>query len=194
LLYRGATGRWPVSWRFGVGSLRPREQDTHAALAGERGFRVIESVRIDRPVDEVYRFWRNLENLPRFMSHLECVLDLGNDRSHWVAKGPAGTKVAWDAEIINEVEDKVIGWRSLPGSDLVTAGSVNFDPIDGGRATQVTVHLQYEPPGRTVGNWIAHLFGNDPATAIRDDLRRFQQLLSSPGATERGASRDPAAR
>jgi uncharacterized membrane protein len=140
-------------------------------------------------VDELYHFWRNLENLPRFMSHLERVVDLGNNHSHWVAKGPAGMPVEWDAEIINEVPDTVIGWRSLAGSDVVTAGSVNFEPLDSGRATQVTVHLQYAPPAGPVGKWIAQLFGSDPATAIRQDLRRLQQGLPMGPLDDSGAPR-----
>ena len=82
------------------------------------------------------------------MTHLHRVTEGSDGKSHWVAAGPAGLAVEWDAEIINEVENKVLGWRSLPGSDIVTAGSVNFDSVRGGRSTQVTVHLQYAAAGR----------------------------------------------
>src|SRR6266540_3157674 len=108
--FRGLTGQWP---QFPSG-LRS-SGDTREALAGDRGIHVRESVRVAKPVDEVYRFWRQVDNFPCFMSYLEEVTDLGGRRSHWVAKGPAETRVEWDAEIINEVENKVIGWRSLPG-------------------------------------------------------------------------------
>src|SRR4030095_14964167 len=124
LLYRGSTGRCPVYSGLGVNTA---SKDTRVALAGDRGFHVHEAIRLERPLPEIYRFWRDLENLPRFMTHLESVQDLGKVGSRGVAKGPAGVKVEWEAEIINEVEDKVIGWRSLPNSDVVTAGSVNFD-------------------------------------------------------------------
>jgi uncharacterized membrane protein len=113
------------------------------------------------------------------MTHLEGVTDLGNGRSHWEATGPAHMKVEWDAEIINEVEDKVLGWRSLPGSEIVTAGAVNFSTVRGGRSTQVSVHLQYEPPARRAGALVATLFGRNPASMIREDLRHLKQLLEA---------------
>lgn len=185
LALRGATGRCPVYSRFGITTAHPH--DTRVALAGNRGFKVHDGIRLEKPLEEAYRFWRRLENLPQFMAHLESVTDLGNGRSHWVAKGPAGLRVEWDAEIINEVENKVIGWRSLPDSDLITAGSVNFDRVRGGRSTQVTVTLQYAPPGGRVGKIIAQLFGDEPSQAIREDLRRLKWLLEAgeiPHATE----------
>jgi uncharacterized membrane protein len=186
LLYRGATGHCPVYSGLGMSTVR-RDGDTRAALSGPRGFHVHESMRFEKPLEEVYRFWRHLENLPKFMTHLESVVELGNGRSRWTAKGPAGFTVEWNAEIINEVENKVIGWRSLPDSDVVTAGSVNFDRVRGGRSTQVTVHLQYAPPGGRLGKVVAQLFGDEPAQAIREDLRRLKWLLEAgeiPRATE----------
>jgi uncharacterized membrane protein len=186
LLYRGATGHCPVYSGLGVNTVA-RHADTRAALAGSRGFHVHESIRLEKPLDEAYRFWRNFENLPRFMTHLERVVDLGNGRSRWTAKAPAGMTVEWNAEIINEVENKVIGWRSLPDSDVVTAGSVNFDRARGGRSTQITVHLQYAPPGGRIGKAVAELFGDEPGQAIREDLRRLKWLLEAgeiPRATE----------
>ena len=154
-------------------------QDTRAALGGDKGIRVEESIRIDRPVEDLYRFWRNLSELPRFMSHLERVDELGGNQSHWVAKGPAGMRVEWDAEIINEVPNKVIGWRSLPESELVTAGSVTFDPTPDGTGTRLTVHLQYAPPAGAIGKAIAQLFGAEPSQAIGDDLKRLKTLLET---------------
>ena len=109
--------------------------------------------------------------------------------SHWRAHGPGGTIVEWDAEIINEVPNKVIGWRSLEGSDVVSAGSVNFDDAGPGRGTRVRVHLQYSPPGGKVGAAVARLFGRDAATEIREDLRRFKQLIEAGEVpTDRTAS------
>src|SRR5689334_6843762 len=139
LAYRGVTGAWPT--------LANGAADTRVALSGNRGVHVRESIRLEVPLDVVYGFWRRLENLPRFMSHLEDVRDLGGGRSHWVAEGPAGIPVEWDAEIINEVPNEVIGWRSIAGSDIATAGSVHFSTVRQGRSTQVTVHLQYAAPG-----------------------------------------------
>ena len=172
--YRGVTGEWP---RFTNGAAR--RGDTRVALAGNRGTHVREAVRLEKPLAEVYRFWRDLQNLPRFMTHLERVTDLGNGRSHWEARGPAHVKIEWDAEIINEVEGKVIGWRSLPGSDVVTAGSVNFSSARGGRSTQLSVHLQYDPPAGRAGTLLATVLGRNPESMIREDLRHLKQLLEA---------------
>jgi len=172
--YRGVAGEWPGS-RSGA---RGRG-DTRAALGGRRGVHVRESIRVERPRDEVYRFWRRLENLPRFMEHLELVTVEGGGRSRWVAQGPAGTRVAWTAEIINEVENRVIAWRSLPGSDVVTAGSVNFSTVRHGSTTQVSVHLQYAAPAGRAGAYLAMMLGREPSQMIREDLRRFKQLIET---------------
>jgi uncharacterized membrane protein len=174
LLYRGITGRWPDLLN---GHVQP--DSTRAALAGERGLHVRESVRLEMPVAEVYRFWRRLENLPRFMTHLHQVTEGPDGKSHWVAAGPGGIAVEWDAEIINEVENRVIGWRSLPGSEVVTAGAVTFDTVRDGRSTQVSVHLQYAPPAGRAGALIASLLGREPSQTIREDLRHFKQLLEA---------------
>lgn len=170
LAFRGVAGRWPLGWRNG---------DTRNALGGRRGVHVVDSVRVERPVADVYRFWRRLENLPRFMDHLRSVTEIDDRRSHWVADGPAGLAVEWDAEIINEVEDDVIGWRSLRGADVVSAGSVNFEPIRGGKATQVTVKLQYAPPGGRIGAAVAKAFWRSPSQTVREDLRRLKQILEA---------------
>jgi uncharacterized membrane protein len=174
LAYRGLSGHWP---RVGDGA--PSNGDTRAALSGDGGVVVREAIRLEEPIAEVYRFWRHFENLPRFMKHLERVTELGNGRSHWVACGPGGMRVEWDAEIINEIENKVIGWRSLPGADVISAGSVNFDTVRAGRSTQVSVHLQYAPPAGKAGAWIAKVFGREPSQTIREDLRRLKQLLEA---------------
>jgi uncharacterized membrane protein len=173
LLYRGITGRWP-NFLNGVQS-----DDTRAALSGVRGVHVRESIRLECPVDDVYRYWRRLGNLPQFMAHLDRVTETSDSQSHWVARGPAGLAIEWDAEIINELENKLIGWRSVPGSDIVTAGSVNFDAVRGGRVCQVSVHLQYAPPAGKAGAFLASLFGREPSQTIREDLRRFKQLLEA---------------
>jgi uncharacterized membrane protein len=140
---------------------------------------VRESIRLEVPLAEVFRFWRRLENLPRFMTHLERVTESSGGKSHWVAVGPGGLAVKWDAEIINEVENKLMAWQSLPGSDVVTAGSVNFASARAGRSTEVSVHLQYAPPAGKAGALIASLFGREPSQTIREDLRRFKQLLEA---------------
>jgi uncharacterized membrane protein len=178
LLRRGATAHCDLYEALGVNTAGTGS-DTRAALRGPRGINVLESVTINQPIETLYRFWRNLENLPRFMHHLESVQRVTDTISHWRAKGPAGSVVEWDAEIHNEVPNKLIGWRSLEGADVISAGSVNFDSAGAGRGTRVTVHLQYSPPGGKVGAAVARLFGRDAATEIREDLRRFKQLVEA---------------
>jgi uncharacterized membrane protein len=173
-LYRGFVGHWPEPFQA-LGT----NGDTRAALGGDRGVNVREAVRLEVPLHQVYAFWRRLENLPRFMRYLDSVREDAADRSHWVAIGPGGVRVEWDAELINEVEDKLIAWRSLPGSDVTTAGSVNFDSVRGGRETQVTVNLQYAPPAGKPGAWVAAVFGREPSQTIREDLRRLKQVLEA---------------
>jgi uncharacterized membrane protein len=173
LAYRSLTGEWP-GFTNGVA-----HADTRVALSGSRGIHVRESVRLEVPLDEAYTYWRRLENLPRFMAHLESVTDLGKGRSRWVATGPAGASVTWDAEIINEIENKVIGWRSIAGSEIATAGAVRFSTARQGRSTQVSVHMQYAAPGGRAGRLLALALGRDPAHMVREDLRRFKRLLEA---------------
>ena len=189
LLYRGATGHCDVYQTLGVdtaqrmrgqrgtGLIADRGSDTRRQLGGARGIHVEEAVTLNRPIAEVFRFWRNFENLPQFMQHLESVAMREEGISHWVAKGPAGVQVEWDARIINEIENKLIGWQSLDGSTISTAGSVNFDETEHG--TRVRVHLQYSPPGGRMGAAIARLFGEEPTQTVREDLRRFKQLMET---------------
>jgi len=177
LIERGATGHCRVYEAFNINTAGSGD-DTRRALGGSAGVHVDEHVTINRPIEELYRFWRNLENLPRFMQHLESVERLTDTLSRWRAKGPAGTVVEWTAEIINEVPNQVIGWRSIDGSDVASAGSVNFDQLGSGQ-TQVRVRLQYSPPGGKAGAAVARLFGRDAATEIRDDLQRFKQLVET---------------
>ena len=178
LLYRGVTGRWPAF-------LAPNgaSDDTKVALSGDRGTNVRDSILVNRPVDEVYRFWRQLGNLPDFTSHLESVTEEAPGLSHWVAIGPAGLRVEWDAEIINEIENELIAWRSLPGSEIVSAGSVNFDPAFGGASTWVMVNFQYAAPAGHAGDLIASLFRRAPSQMIREDLRRFKTLMEEMRAS-----------
>ncbi len=178
LLRRGVTGHCDVYEALGLNTA-VSAQDTRTALGNSRGINVLEGVTLNRSLEELYRFWRNLENLPQFMRHLDGVEKITDTISHWRAKGPAGVAVEWDAEVYNEVPNKLIAWRSLEGSDVVSAGSVNFDRAASGMATRVTVHLQYSPPLGKVGAAIARLFGADAATEIREDLQRFKQMVEA---------------
>ena len=137
---------------------------------------------MDSPPTETYRFWRNFENLPRFMNNVESVTITGEERSHWVVRGPAGIRVEWDAEIHNEVENEMVAWRSLENADVNHAGSVHFEPA--GSGTQVRVVLNYEPPSGKAGAAIAKLFGEAPERQIEEDLQRFKQVMELGQVTE----------
>ena len=186
LLRRGITAHCDIYQALGVDTSRAAS-DTRTALRGSRGINVLESVTINRPISELYRFWRNLENLPQFMRHLVAVDKVTDTISRWRAHGPAGTTVEWEAEVYNEVPDKLIAWRSLDGSSVVSAGSVNFDEAGPGRGTRVTVRLRYSPPGGRLGATLAKLFGADPETEIRADLRRFKQVVEAGEAPARAS-------
>ena len=161
----------------GTGIIADRGSNTRRRLSGSRGIHVEHSVLIRKPAAQLYRFWRNFENLPKFMEHLESVSVREEGISHWVARGPAGINVEWDARVINEVENKVIGWQSLTGSTIATAGSVNFDETE--RGTIVRVHLQYSPPGGKLGAAVAYMLGEEPNLQIQEDLRRFKSLMEA---------------
>jgi len=137
------------------------------------------SVTINRSPEELYNFWHNFDQLPNFMGHLESVKTMADGRSHWVAKGPAGTSVEWDAEVIRDIPNQVIAWRSLEGSQVDTAGEVRFEPAPGGRGTTVRVSMDYHPPGGWFGARVAGLFGEAPEKQVAVDLRRFKQLMET---------------
>lgn len=177
LITRAVSGRCAVNRALGRNSARRDRVSPVASVARGEGIKVEHSVVVNRPREEVYRFWRRLENLPRFMDHLESVTMLDENRSHWVAKAPGGTRVEWDATIHNEIEDELIAWRSLPGSDIDNAGSVHFTPADGG--TEVRVVLSYDPPAGRVGAAVARLLGEEPGRQVEEDLRRFKQVIEA---------------
>jgi uncharacterized membrane protein len=178
LMYRGATGYCPVYAAAGISTADDTE-GTRAALAGSRGQHVDEVVTINAPADQLFRFWRNFEQLPRFMDHLVSVRQIDERRSHWVAKAPGRRTVEWDAEIINEIPGELIAWRTLGGAEVVSAGSVRFMLAPGGRGTEVQVRLQYDPPAGRIGATVAWLLGQEPSQVIREDLRRFKQLMEA---------------
>ena len=139
---------------------------------------VRKSITINRSPDELYVLWRDFENLPRFMFHLESVQVTG-ERSRWRVKAPAGRSVEWEATITEDEPGRRIGWRSLPDSTVDTAGSVEFRPAPGDRGTQVHVELTYRPPGGPLGTVVATLFGEEPDKQLHDDLRRFKQMVET---------------
>lgn len=144
---------------------------------GSHGIHAECSCVVNRNPEEVYGFWRNFENLPRFMRHLDSVVDLGDGRSHWKAKGPAGMEVEWDATIIADVPNEVITWRTLENSDVDHAGAVRFERAAGGRGTIVKINIEYNPVGGVLGAAVAKLFGEEPNQQLDDDMRRFKQVM-----------------
>jgi uncharacterized membrane protein len=145
----------------------------------KQGIHVVQRITIKRPRNEVYGFWHNFENLPRFMAHLESVEISSEGRSHWTAKAPAGTTVEWDAETIDDRPNELIAWRSLQDSTVPNSGTVRFTDAPGDRGTEVHVELRYQPPGGRLGSWIAKLFGEEPDLQVKGDLRRFKQVMET---------------
>jgi uncharacterized membrane protein len=178
LVRRAVTGRCEINRALGRNSARGEGRGSVASLAAGEGTRTEQSVVVARPRDELFQFWRRFDNLPRFMDNLESVTILDGLRSHWVAKGPLGTRVEWDAEIHNEIPDELIAWRSLPDSDVNQAGSVHFTPALGG-GTEVRVVMRYAAPGGKMGDTVANVLGDDPGRQIADDLRRFKQVMDA---------------
>lgn len=158
--------------------LASRASRAHRATKGT-GVHVKKAVTVRRPREEVYAFWRDLTNLPRFMTHLERVRTTDARHSHWVAKAPAGTTVEWDAAIVDDQPGERIAWQSLEGAIVPNAGSVHFADAPGDRGTEIVVELDYDPPGGAVAAKIAKLFGEEPALQVADDLRRLKQVLET---------------
>jgi uncharacterized membrane protein len=170
LIYRGQHGYRRLYDAIGIDL--PQEPTG----VGMRNVRVESSIVVEQPRNELYHLWRNLDNLPAFMSHLESVEVHDEKRSTWTAKAPAGTVVSWDAEIVNDVENELIAWQTLEGSGVDNAGSIHFEDAGEG-ATKIRVVLRYNPPGDMLGVWIAKVFHNDPQRQIDDDLRRFKKIM-----------------
>ncbi len=188
LALRGAAGWCPVYAATGVNRSDSRargvrrRRDTRAALAGSRGINIRDRITIRRDVETVYQFWRRLENLPRLIDHLESVVQTDETYSHWVARGPFGLRVEWDAQIINEIPNRLLAWRSLEDADLVSAGSVTFRETPLG--TELSVVMQYAPPAGKPGAALAWFFGDTPAQQLREALERLQIEMEHRPAAE----------
>jgi uncharacterized membrane protein len=139
----------------------------------------VEAIMINRTPDELYRFWRDFENLATVMRHVESVTVLNDKRSRWVVRGPGGKRLEWDAEIVNDKPGQFVAWQSCEGSDVDHWGFVRFVPAPGGRGTQVTIELEYEPIGGAFGVTLARLFREEPGQEIGEDLRRFKQYMET---------------
>jgi uncharacterized membrane protein len=174
MVFRGVTGYCGLYQAIGASTACRGQANS---VPAQTGVRVEEAITIDRSPEEVYRFWNDPANLPRFLTHVKSVTAQGPDRQHWVQFGPWGQTIAWDAEIHNRRPNQMIAWRSLEGSDIDVAGSVHFDPAPGGRGTIVRVNEKLNPPVGKVGMSIATLLGHNPESVTRENLRRLKQLL-----------------
>ena len=178
ILYRGAGGQCALYQAAGINTATGVKQPQTSVGHGQ-GIKVDSSIIIDRSASELYQYWRDLGNLPNFMSQIDSIESSGNGHSHWVLKPVAGKKISWDAEIINDVNGELIAWRSLPGADIDHAGSVHFEAAPGGRGTRVKVTMEYQPPAGKLGAVAAKLFGVAPEGVVKSDLRRLKQLVEA---------------
>ncbi len=179
LALRGTTGHCQVYDALDVDTTKKGSEKVTFAkgfLAGK--IHVKKSVTIDKSAAELYVFWRNFENLPQFMNHIEAVKNTGEKTSHWIAKAPLGTTVEWDAELTSDVENEKIGWKSSEISEVKNSGTVEFLPTTN-RGTEVRVTLTYEPPAGKLGAIVAKLFGEEPSQQVEEDLRRFKRLMET---------------
>lgn len=177
LLTRGASGYCPAY--ASVGRSYSRVYDTREALGGRCGVHVDESITINRPAADVWAIWRDFESLPNYIPSLKSVTRTDATRFHWEAIGPGRRSIAWDAEILNEIPNELIAWRTIGEPDVVSAGSVRFVQSKGRGDTQVHVRLQYEPAGGKSTAAIAWLFGKEPGQLIRAGLRRFKAIIET---------------
>jgi uncharacterized membrane protein len=180
LIYRGAIGHSGLYKALSVSTAK--RKGLRASVKHGAGIKIEKSVTINKPVEDLFRFWHDFENLPRFLNHLEAVRAVGGSSgklSHWIARLPAGMKVEWDAEIINEAPNKLIAWRSLDGAPVPNAGSVRFERNMSGQGVNVKVALEYAPPVGKIGSLVAKLLGEDPERRVAEDLRRFKQLMET---------------
>ncbi len=177
LLYRGWTGHCGVYDTLGVDTSKSHGVGVRAG----RGRQVQRCVHVNRDRNEVYSSWRDLANLPKWMHHLESVQVLDDERSHWVARGPMGKQLSWDAEIITDRPGEVLAWQSLPGSQVHTAGSVHFTPPANGEGTELVVTLKYDPPGGATLAGLANLLRQGLEQELGEDLRRFKQMIEADG-------------
>jgi uncharacterized membrane protein len=154
-----------------------------STASDRRDTNVAESIVINRPAREIYDFWRNFTNLSRFMDNIKSVETLGDTRSHWVIKAPAGTSVEFDSRVVDDVPGRSISWESEPGAAVPNRGRVEFIETASGNGTNVMVTMNYDPPAGAAGRIAAKLFGREPSVQAREDLARLKVLLESPGGS-----------
>jgi uncharacterized membrane protein len=158
-----------------------RATEPHASLKSGEGEKLEQSITINRSPEEIYSFWRQLENLPRFMQHIKSVTQTGSGVSHWVVQTTHGAKFEWDARLIEDKPGQMLSWQSLDGADVDNAGSVWFTPSDDGNSTVVKVSMKYAPPGGKLASLMAKVFGDSAEKQMMEDLQRLKNLLEAPG-------------
>jgi uncharacterized membrane protein len=176
LAYRGYTGHCHTYAALGLNTAK---RNRATGVPAQQGCKIEKTIVVDSTPEELYKFWRRFENLPKVMRHLKSVDSGHKQLSHWVAEGAFGKDVEWDAEVINERENELIAWRSLPGGDVDTAGSVHFEPLGAGRGTQVTVTMKYNPPAGKVGATLAAVLGEGLEDKLEEDLNSFKQVMET---------------
>lgn len=155
------------------------ETNENVSVPHEKGVHVVRAITIDRPVEELYAFWKDFTHMPDIFSYVESVEIIDHQRSHWTLKLPGDETTEFDAEIYTDVPNEVISWRSLPGSDLQNAGSVRFRPAPADRGVEVRLTVEFVPAGGAIGRAIFNLFGEAPAQYIGQFLREFKQLMET---------------
>lgn len=158
---------------------RAKKSQSKIAVPGNRGVKVVRSCTIRKPAPELYQFWRSLENLTTIIKHPVAITALSDTESHWKASAPGNTFVEWDAVIINDHPNELIAWRSKEGAEIPNAGSVRFEPAPGDEGTEVTVQLEYDPPGGKIAALLAKLTGEEPKQQVGEALRRFKALMEA---------------
>lgn len=172
MLYRGVTGYCPANEELG--------RDTSSSGQQTAPIEIETSLTVEQSREDVYAFWRQLENLPRFMQHLSEVQDLGGTRSHWVAPVPGGFgHVEWDAEIVYEEEGRRLAWHSVKGADIANTGEVRFKDAPGGRGTEIYAKIAYRPPAGELGQAAAQLFNPAFGQMVKEDVRRFKHVAEA---------------
>ena len=174
--FSAASGRGPLHGLLGTGA-----NVGASGQSGRRAVHLTRTITIACPPEVLYRFWRNFENLPRIMRHLESVRTVDARRSRWRARAPLGTSIEWSAEVTHEIPNSEIGWRSLPGSQVASSGIVRFRPSPDGQATQLQVEMRYAPPAGQLGEAFASLLGENPQQQLDEDLQSFKQAMEGAG-------------
>ena len=168
----GASGYCPIYKTLEINTADPSPEASES-------LHLEKAITINRQRKELFRIWRDFENLPSIMDHIHSVVVTGPGKSHWVAGGPAGSTLEWDAEIVAEKQNALISWRSLENSGMLHAGSVRFTTIPNGGGTEVKVTIKYRPPAGVIGATVARLFGKDPEHQIEEGLRRFKKVMEA---------------